>query len=95
MNRRDVLQASALAATAALGGTGAASAQMSSQPAQRRGFALTPLADSNPLEAKIVAFNTVSPDVDASITFYRDVIGMTVVDEGTLPGDISSAPGGG
>ena len=42
------------------------------------GEVFTPLADSNPLEAKLITFTTVSLDVDASIAFYRDVIGMTV-----------------
>jgi catechol 2,3-dioxygenase-like lactoylglutathione lyase family enzyme len=45
------------------------------------------------LEAKIVVFTTVSPDVDASIRFYRDVIGMRLADEGALAADVSSAPG--
>ncbi len=94
MNRRNVLRASALAMTAALGGATRAAAQAPpSRSAPRSGSALTPTAESNPLEAKIVVFNTVSSDVDASIKFYRDVIGMTLSDEGTLPADISSAPG--
>ena len=57
------------------------------------GSVFAPIPESNPLETKITAFNTVSPDVDASIAFYRDVIGMTLADEGTLAGDISTAPG--
>jgi catechol 2,3-dioxygenase-like lactoylglutathione lyase family enzyme len=93
MNRRNLLQATALAATATVSGGRAKAADSPARPQPRGGFVLTPLADSNPLEAKIVAFTTVSPDVDASIIFYRDVIGMSVVDEGTLPGDVSSAPG--
>ena len=93
MNRRNMLRASALAMTAAVGGPGKVAGQGSSAAAQSMGFTLTPKAQSNPLAAKIVVFNTVSPDVDASIRFYRDVIGMRVADEGTLAADISSAPG--
>jgi catechol 2,3-dioxygenase-like lactoylglutathione lyase family enzyme len=88
-----MLGASALAMTAAVGGPRSATGQGSSQGAPSVGFALTPREQSNPLQAKIVVFNTVSPDVDASIRFYRDVIGMRLADEGTLPADISSAPG--
>ncbi|MFO1426367.1 MAG: VOC family protein [Steroidobacteraceae bacterium] len=62
-------------------------------PRAAAGFTLTPAAEANPLEAKITVFTTVSPDVDASIRFYRDVIGMTLAEDGTLPADISSAPG--
>jgi catechol 2,3-dioxygenase-like lactoylglutathione lyase family enzyme len=89
-----MLGASALAMTAAVGGSpSAAAARTVASVGQSTGFALTPAEQSNPLEAKIVVFNTVSPDVDASIRFYRDVIGMRLADEGTLPADISSAPG--
>ena len=94
MNRRDVLQASTLAMGAALTGVGKAAAQ-SAEPQAQSGFSIAPIAGSNPLEAKIVVFNTVSPDVDASIVFYRDVIGMTLADDGTLPADITTAPGAG
>ena len=38
-------------------------------------------------------FSTVSPDVDASIEFYRDVIGMTVTRDETLPTGLTTAPG--
>jgi len=40
--------------------------------------------DSNPLEAKVVTFTIVSSDVDASVVFYRDVIGMTVQSDTVL-----------
>ena len=42
------------------------------------GEVFAPSADSNPLETKLITFTTVSLDVDSSIAFYRDVIGMTV-----------------
>ena len=58
---------------------------MSHNHISKRVITLTPLEEANPLEAKIVVFTTVSPDVDASIRFYRDVIGMALADEDTLP----------
>ena len=48
------------------------------------GESFAKLADSNPLETKLITFTTVSSDVDASISFYRDVIGMTVQSDTTL-----------
>ena len=96
MNRRDVLQASAMAVSAGVLGAAGAKAEASElEPHAQRGYALSPLEDSNPLEARIVVFTTVSPDVDASIRFYRDVIGMSLADEGPLPAEITSAPGAG
>ena len=62
-------------------------------PRTQSGLTLTALEESNPLEAKIVVFTTVSPDVDASIRFYRDVIGMSLAEEGELRGDETTAPG--
>ena len=64
-------------------------------PRVQAGLTLTPLDESNPLEAKIVVFTTVSPDVDASIRFYTEVIGMEIADEGALPADVTTAPGTG
>ncbi len=100
MNRRDAIGASLAAATAvATSASSAAAASRATpaapadQPREVAGFGFTPLAEANPLEAKITVFTTVSPDVDASIRFYRDVIGMTLAEDGTLPGDISTAPG--
>ncbi|MDE0455044.1 MAG: hypothetical protein OXJ63_06990 [Gammaproteobacteria bacterium] len=98
MNRRDVLQASALAVSAGIiggtaGGKAAADENAEAAPRAQSGMTLTPAAESNPLEAKIVVFTTVSPDVDASIRFYTEVIGMTVADEGALPADATTAPG--
>jgi len=98
MNRRDVLQASAMAVSAGIiGGTAtgktAADEAAEAAPRSRSGMTLTPPEESNPLEAKIVAFTTVSPDVDASIRFYTEVIGMSLADEGTLPAGVTTAPG--
>lgn len=92
MERREVLASAGVAGLAAVVGSGPAAAQ-ETKPRAQTGFALAPIAGSNPLDVKIVAFTTVSPDVEASIRFYRDVIGMTVADDGPLPGDISSGPG--
>ncbi len=58
-----------------------------------KGKPFSPIPESNPLDAKIITFTTVSSDVDASVAFYRDVIGMTVLSDSPLPADISSAPG--
>ena len=100
LNRREALGVSLAAVTAAthVGEAATATATTatptaSDQPRPAQGFGFTPIAESNPLEAKITVFTTVSPDVDASIRFYRDVIGMTLAEDGTLPADISSAPG--
>lgn len=94
MNRRHVLQASAMAVSAGfLAGTGSGGRASESKPHTQQGSPLTPLEESNPLEAKIVVFTTVSPDVDASIRFYTEVIGMTLADEGALPADAATTPG--
>lgn len=96
MNRRDLLRASAVAMGTTLGSQAANTEQpLSGEPQPQTGSAFSPIAEANPLEAKIVAFTTVSPDVNASIKFYRDVIGMRLAAEGTLPGDITTAPGAG
>ena len=73
--------------------TAAAAPATDDQPREARGFGFTPIAAANPLEARITAFTTVSPDVDASIRFYRDVIGLTLADDGVLPNDLANAPG--
>lgn len=103
MNRRDVLQASAMAMSAGILGSAAAEKAAAAQAAEgeapaaaprvQSGLTLAPPEESNPLEAKIVVFTTVSPDVDASIRFYRDVIGMSLADEGELRADETTAPG--
>ena len=57
------------------------------------GKVLWPASEANPLNAKIVCFTTVSKDVDASIRFYRDVIGMSVLIDSKVSSGMSSAPG--
>jgi len=96
LRRRDALKAGAAVAPALMG---AASPQVANaqadnnQLSEQTGQILWPKELSNPLEARIVVFTTVSHDVEASISFYRDVIGMTLVDDRTLPGKLTSAPG--
>jgi len=97
--RRTALKSAvAVAATSTVAAPQLAQAQGGSIPAPDMvmgvtGEVFTPIPDSNPLEAKITAFTTVSLDVDASIEFYRDVIGMTVMSDETLPVGHTTAPG--
>ena len=97
IGRRSALKASA--AVAAAGSVTAPQlAQAQSLPAPEevmdvKGESFAAIPDSNPLDAKITAFTTVSSDVDASIEFYRDVIGMTVMSDETISPDVTSAPG--
>jgi catechol 2,3-dioxygenase-like lactoylglutathione lyase family enzyme len=96
LNRRDALGVSVVGVAAAwLSGTteAAGPAVDSAQSIAQTGFTFAAPAESNPLAVKIIAFNTVSPDVDASIRFYRDVIGMKLADEGALSGEFSGVPG--
>jgi len=62
-------------------------------PIEVRGEVFEAKEKSNPLQVKIITFTTVSSDVDASIRFYRDVIGMTLFSDTVLSKGISSAPG--
>jgi catechol 2,3-dioxygenase-like lactoylglutathione lyase family enzyme len=101
LGRRDALKAvAAVAVTSTVAAPKIAQAQSQAQsiPApdkvmDAKGEVFTPIPDSNPLEAKISAFTTVSPDVDASIEFYRDVIGMDLLSDERLSQGISTAPG--
>ena len=101
VNRRDALKAgAAVAAGHTLLARQEAKAQLPTQsiPApdvatEVQGDTFASREDSNPLQAKVVAFTTVSSDVDASVQFYRDVIGMTVVSDAPLPDGITTAPG--
>ena len=105
LGRRDALKAStAIAAATTAAAPQFAQAQSEAQaqgqsiPAPDQvmdvtGTPFAPIPGSNPLEAKITTFTTVSPDVDASIEFYRDVIGMTVMSDDSLPIGLTTAPG--
>ena len=57
------------------------------------GEKFSPIEESNPLNAKIITFTTISKDVNKSIQFYRDVIGMTVHEDTFLPKSVSSIDG--
>ncbi len=63
------------------------------QKMQSKGETFSPIESSNPLNAKIITFTTVSKDVDKSIEFYRDIIGMTVQEDTYLPKNVSSIDG--
>lgn len=103
VNRRGALGVgAAIAAAPSLLAPQGARAQLQTQliPAPKeaievQGDPFTARQDSNPLEAKVTAFTTVSPDVDASIRFYRDVIGMKVHSDATLKTRMTTAPGAG
>lgn len=97
LDRRNALKATAAGFAA---GTVSAPQLAQAQPASSpdvpmnvKGEAFAPISESNPLEARIRAFTTVSLNVDASIRFYRDVIGMTVLSDGTIPTNVTTAPG--
>ena len=91
LRRRQFLQAAALSPTLLAGAT--AAAEGIPQIAQT-GSPIVPVAKANPLAAKITTFTVVSPDLAASIHFYRDVIGFDLLDEGRLAG-ASTVPGAG
>jgi hypothetical protein len=101
VDRRQVLKSGLVLGSAAVSAAASAATPSPSAPAApsvpqaQQGFALAPDAESNPLNAKIVAFTTVAPDVDVSIRFYRDVMGFTLIDEGRLAAPVSTAPGAG
>ena len=93
MKRREILNLSTLAMGGSMSGLISRAHAQSSDSQSVRGQTFASAADSNPLDCKIVAFTTVSPDVKASIKFYRDVIGMSLADEGALPDGLTTAPG--
>ena len=62
-------------------------------PTITSGEVFEPKGTSNPLGVKIITYTTVSSDVDASIRFYRDVIGMRLFSDTEIPNGVSSAPG--
>ena len=62
-------------------------------PIKVSGEVFEPKKTSNPLAVKIITFTTVSSNVDESIKFYRDVIGMRVFSDERLPDGMTTAPG--
>ncbi|MFL2770860.1 MAG: VOC family protein [Rhodospirillaceae bacterium] len=97
INRRDALRAGATIAAVSSVSTSESAQGQERQAADyaisAKGEAFASLEEANPLEAKIIAFTTVSPDVDSSIKFYRDIIGMTVLTDALLPNKTTTAPG--
>ena len=103
IDRRQVLMSGVALGSAALTATAASAAASSASGKStspsvgnvHKGFPIVPAEESNPLDAKIVAFTTVSPDIDASIRFYREAMGFELFDEGKLQEPVSTAPGAG
>ena len=91
MKRRDVLKAGLI--TPALLGAGAAAQIAPTRPQPVGGWEIVPPADADPLDAKIVAFTIVTPDLAASLHFYRDLLGYAIVEQGRLDRGLSTAPG--
>ncbi len=99
MNRRDSFKVSlgALAASAVAPSI-ATSAQAAEAPKDREPFVqygrtFAEPDQANPYGVSKVAFNMVSPDLEASKKFYRDCLEYDVVDEGTTSKGQSEAPG--
>lgn len=95
IKRRNLLKAGALAPAVMAGAAGAAAAASPGEAHRVKGWGLTPAAQSNPLEARITAFTVVCPDLDAGIKFYKDVIGLDVIEQGSVAAGLSTAPGAG
>jgi len=96
IGRRNILTGGVALGSALLlpSGGGSRAAEVSPSVARpEHGRGLTPAADANPQHAKITVFTVVSADVDASIRFYTQVMGFTVLEDGELPGPRSTAPG--
>jgi len=74
-------------------GVAHAATDSGSLPHVQQGFGLAGDADPNPLKAKITVFTVVSQDLDASIHFYRDVMGFPILEDASLPVGRSTAPG--
>jgi catechol 2,3-dioxygenase-like lactoylglutathione lyase family enzyme len=50
---------------------------------------------SNPFATRAYVFTVVTPDMDASIHFYRDVMGNKILEQGALGGRAPTVPGAG
>lgn len=90
LGRRHILKAGVGLAPALLG-----AGSVAADATRHKGWPLVPMQGSNPLEAKIIVFTTVSPDVDASIRFYTQVMGFELLEDAKLPAQVSTAPGAG
>jgi len=96
ISRREVLKAGTADSSLSQQQLAQASTQVPPAPEKEmevRGEMFAPAEEANPLGAKIITFTTVSPDVDASIRFYRDIIGMTLHSDIELPAGLTDAPG--
>ncbi len=92
IGRRNLLKAGAALAPAMAAPVDAAEPRAEG-PAHQTGTPLFSGVEANPLEVKIVTITTVSPDMAASAKFYRDTLGYTLAEEGTLAASASTAPG--
>ena len=90
IGRRSLLKAGAALAPALL-----SNPLHAIEPERRKGWPLVPMAGSNPLAVKVIVFTTVSPDVDASIRFYTQVMGFELLQDTRLTERVSTAPGAG
>ncbi len=79
----------AFAASSGAASSGAASSGAAS-PAPKPYPAPTP---TNPLAARANIYTVVTPDMAASIHFYRDVMGYELIDSGALAGPLPTVPG--
>lgn len=93
MKRRDLLKASAFASALLAGAKVALAREPSGPQRSAKGWPLSRPEDADPLDAKMVACSTVTPDYQASIRFYRDLLGFALVEQGRLPSNASTAPG--
>jgi hypothetical protein len=103
LNRRDAIGASlaavsaaaATSTTATAAGANTAATAPADVPREAKGFGFTPLADANPLEAKITVFTTLYRTGLAMLTMrvnelakcraICEAAGMVPVGEGALP----------
>ncbi len=73
---------------------GARAATDADMPHLERGYGIAADGeDANPLQARITVFTVASNDIEASVRFYRDVMGFSVLEDGALAAGQSSAPG--
>jgi hypothetical protein len=96
VGRRTFMKAGAALAPGLVAADAAAASGPPAKPQRQTGFGVYPANDeSNPLGAKIVTHTVVSPDMEASVRFYRDVMGYSIGAEGRTAEGQTSAPGAG
>lgn len=98
IDRRAVVKGMACSAPAmTIGGVASAAGASPAAPdipREQTGFGVWPAEGSNPLDARVTCLTVVTPDIDASVRFYRDVMGYPLADEGVVV-PRSTAPGAG